>query len=62
MCRYSPMCGHPSLPETEGFWTVKESEKVAVTRGFKIAATKLQKADWESKLLEIEVKEPPPEE
>ena len=39
----------------EGFWTVKENEKFALSRGFKITATKLRSADWESKTIEVMV-------
>lgn len=43
--------------EGEGFWTVKEKERLSMTRGFKVTATKLKSADWESKILEIKVEE-----
>ncbi len=39
----------------EGFWTVKENEKYNLSRGFKITTTKLKRAEWESKVLEIDV-------
>ncbi|MDY6932945.1 MAG: DUF4384 domain-containing protein [Spirochaetota bacterium] len=39
----------------EGFWTVKEKEKFSMSRGFKITATKLKHADWESRAIEIDV-------
>jgi hypothetical protein len=39
----------------EGFWTVKENEKLPVARGLKIVASSLKASDWESNVLEIEV-------
>ena len=39
----------------DGFWTVKKNEKLSMTRGFTITATKLKKRDWESRALEINV-------
>lgn len=39
----------------EGFWTVKENEKFYMSRGFKVKATKLKRAAWESKVLEIDI-------
>jgi len=38
-----------------GFWTVKKNEKLALSRGFSITATKLKRADWESITLEMNV-------
>lgn len=40
----------------EGFWTVKENEKLNITRGFKVKTTELKRAEWESRILEIDVK------
>jgi hypothetical protein len=39
----------------EGFWSVKEGEKMEFSRGFNITATGLNKSEWESRALEIEV-------
>jgi len=39
----------------EGFKSVKEEEKLAMTRGFKITATKLKRSEWESAVLEVDV-------
>lgn len=39
----------------EGFWTVKKKEKISMTRGFKITATKLKRRDWESLSIDIDV-------
>ena len=39
----------------EGFWSVKENQKLELTRGFKVTSTKLNSRQWESKSLEIEV-------
>ncbi len=39
----------------EGFWTVKKKQKFNMARGFKITATRLKRADWESRVIEIDV-------
>ena len=39
----------------EGFWSVKENEKLAFTRALNITATGLNKSEWESKTIDIEV-------
>ena len=39
----------------EGFKTVKDGQKLTMTRGFKINATRLKRKNWESKAIEIDV-------
>lgn len=41
----------------QGFWTVKQKEKLAFSRGLTIQATSLVRKDWESRVLELEVSE-----
>jgi hypothetical protein len=39
----------------EGFWTVKQNERLATARGFAVTATKLKRTEWESVIIEIAV-------
>jgi hypothetical protein len=39
----------------EGFWTVKQNERLATARGFAVTATKLKRTEWESVIVEIDV-------
>jgi hypothetical protein len=39
----------------EGFWTVKQNEKLATARGFAVTATTLKRTEWESVIIEIAV-------
>ncbi len=38
-----------------GFWSVREKEKLALSRGFQVTATGLKKDLWESKVIDINV-------
>ncbi len=38
-----------------GFWSVREKEKLAVSRGFQVTATGLKKSLWESRVININV-------
>jgi hypothetical protein len=39
----------------KGFWSVREKEKLALTRGFQVTATGLKKDLWESRVVQINV-------
>ncbi|TAL30398.1 MAG: DUF4384 domain-containing protein [Spirochaetes bacterium] len=47
----------PAKLAGEGFKTVKENEKLEMTRGISLKATGLKKNQWESTVLEVEVSE-----